>query len=117
MHRGVDGRAHSRRRAPPRAAEASDAPLAARVLLVEDNCVNQEICAAMLDDLGCEVEVVDNGRAGVAAAFSRQYDVVLMDCQMPEMDGFEAARRYARARSRRRAQRPDCRRGACRSSR
>ena len=70
--------------------EREDAPLAARVLLVEDNFVNQEICAAMLDDLGCEAEVVDDGRAGVEAAFNRQYDVVLMDCQMPEMDGFEA---------------------------
>ena len=66
--------------------------LSARVLMVEDNCVNQEICAAMLDALGCDAEVVDDGRAGVEAALSRDYDIVLMDCQMPNMDGFEATR-------------------------
>jgi CheY-like chemotaxis protein/HPt (histidine-containing phosphotransfer) domain-containing protein len=66
--------------------------LTARVLIVEDNCVNQEICAAMLDALGCDAEVVDDGRAGAEAALSRDYDIVLMDCQMPHMDGFEATR-------------------------
>ena len=64
--------------------------LSARVLVVEDNSVNQEICKAILGALGCEATVVDNGRAGVEAAFAQQFDAVLMDCQMPEMDGFEA---------------------------
>jgi CheY-like chemotaxis protein len=59
--------------------------------MVEDNCVNQEICEAMLLKLGCEVDVAVNGRDGVEAAFSRHYDLVLMDCQMPDMDGFQAA--------------------------
>ena len=63
---------------------------ARRVLLVEDNRVNQEVARAMLDKLGFEVDVADDGRAGMEAAFSRRYDVVLMDCQMPEMDGFQA---------------------------
>jgi CheY-like chemotaxis protein/HPt (histidine-containing phosphotransfer) domain-containing protein len=72
--------------------EEDHAPaLSANVLLVEDNSVNQEICAEMLVGMGCDVEVVSDGRAGVEAAFSRPYDIVLMDCQMPVMDGFEAA--------------------------
>jgi signal transduction histidine kinase/CheY-like chemotaxis protein len=74
-----------------RPAETQSAPVAARVLLVEDNRVNQEICKAMLKKLGCQVEVANDGRAGVDAAFAASYDVVLMDCQMPEMDGFEAS--------------------------
>jgi two-component system sensor histidine kinase/response regulator len=72
--------------------DAPDVPrLPARVLVVEDNSVNQEICAAMLRAYGCQVDLADNGHRGVEAAFSAQYDVVFMDCQMPEMDGFEAA--------------------------
>jgi signal transduction histidine kinase/ActR/RegA family two-component response regulator len=63
---------------------------ARRVLLVEDNIVNQEVARAMLDKLGFEVDVAADGRAGIEAAFSRSYDVVLMDCQMPNMDGFQA---------------------------
>jgi signal transduction histidine kinase/CheY-like chemotaxis protein len=74
----------------PRAPDAKT-PLVARVLVVEDNRINQEICVAMLKRLGCETEVAANGRAGVEAAFARAFDLVLMDCQMPEMDGFEAA--------------------------
>jgi CheY-like chemotaxis protein/HPt (histidine-containing phosphotransfer) domain-containing protein len=72
-------------------ADTQEAPLAGHVLLVEDNSVNQEICAQMLVVLGCDVEVVSDGRAGYEAAFSRSYDLVLMDCQMPVMDGFESA--------------------------
>jgi CheY-like chemotaxis protein/HPt (histidine-containing phosphotransfer) domain-containing protein len=75
----------------PSRSEKEDAPLAAHVLLVEDNSVNQEICVQMLVNLGCDVEVVEDGRAGLEAAFGRRYDVVLMDCQMPVMDGFEAS--------------------------
>jgi signal transduction histidine kinase/FixJ family two-component response regulator len=74
----------------PRIAEARTAGAARRVLLVEDNRVNQEVAKAMLVNLGFEVDIAADGRAGIEAAFSRQYDVVLMDCQMPEMDGFQA---------------------------
>ncbi len=75
-----------------------DAPLAstrfsARVLLVEDNPVNQEVALAMLQDLGCTVQLADNGRAALSACAGLAPDVILMDCQMPEMDGFEATRR------------------------
>jgi signal transduction histidine kinase/DNA-binding response OmpR family regulator/HPt (histidine-containing phosphotransfer) domain-containing protein len=76
--------------APPREIEDQHPSLLARVLLVDDNSVNQEIGAALLCAMGCDVEVADNGRAAIEAAFSQQYDIVLMDCQMPEMDGFQA---------------------------
>jgi len=65
-------------------------PLAGRVLLAEDNIVNQRVTIRMLERLGCRAEVAANGRQAVEMACQSPYDVVLMDCQMPEMDGFEA---------------------------
>jgi two-component system sensor histidine kinase/response regulator len=67
-------------------------PLGASVLLAEDNPVNQAIALAMLKSGGCEIEVANNGREAVAAIARRQFSVVLMDCQMPELDGFGASR-------------------------
>ncbi len=61
-----------------------------RVLLAEDNPVNQQVAVAMLVKRGHEVHVSSNGREAVDAVKERDYDVVLMDIQMPEMDGFEA---------------------------
>jgi signal transduction histidine kinase/CheY-like chemotaxis protein len=63
-----------------------------RVLLVEDNPVNQDVTRAMLTRLGCESVVRASGRAGVEAFMHEVFDLVLMDCQMPEMDGFAATR-------------------------
>ena len=64
----------------------------AKVLLVEDNPVNLELCFAMLADLGCKVDTAANGRKAVEAIVQTCYDVVFMDCQMPEMDGFAATK-------------------------
>ncbi|MBX3390602.1 MAG: response regulator [Phycisphaeraceae bacterium] len=64
----------------------------ARVLLVEDNEVNQLIAREMLLEAGFECDVVSNGNAAVTAVKEAAFDIVLMDCQMPEKDGFEATR-------------------------
>jgi PAS domain S-box-containing protein len=67
-----------------------DAP--ARVLLAEDNPINQELALTMLRHLGCEVDLACDGREAVEKVRAGDYDLVFMDCQMPEMDGFEAVR-------------------------
>jgi CheY-like chemotaxis protein len=66
--------------------------LAGRVLLAEDNPVNQEVAAGMLDRLGCEATAVATGAEAVAALERETYDLVLMDVQMPQMDGLTATR-------------------------
>jgi CheY-like chemotaxis protein len=60
------------------------------VLLVEDNPVNQEVAYEMLSWLGCQVDVANNGQEAIAAFERCTYDLILMDVQMPEMDGLEA---------------------------
>ena len=70
---------------------AGNAPV--RVLLVEDEPVNQMVLERMLKMLGCEVEVAGNGDAAQRAVAGNGYDIVFMDCHMPVMDGYEAARR------------------------
>ena len=64
-----------------------------RLLLVEDNPINQKVGSHMVARLGWEVDLASNGVEAVAAVQESEYDLVLMDCQMPEMDGFEATRR------------------------
>ncbi len=64
----------------------------AHILLVEDNKINQMVVLGMLEDLGMYVDVAQNGKIAVERAKNTRYDVVLMDLQMPVMDGFEATR-------------------------
>ncbi len=71
---------------------AAGGAFGARVLLVEDNVVNQEVGRAMLQHLGCAVDITTDGAEAVEAVSQRSYDIVFMDCQMPRMDGYEATR-------------------------
>ncbi len=65
-------------------------PLRGTVLLVEDNAINQEVATAMLRKLGVQSTVADNGQKALDLVCAVKFDLVLMDCQMPVMDGFEA---------------------------
>jgi signal transduction histidine kinase/CheY-like chemotaxis protein len=64
-----------------------------RVLLVEDNPINQKIALLMLEKIGCNVDVAANGIEALKSLQLFSYDFIFMDCQMPEMDGYEATRR------------------------
>ena len=76
------------------------------VLLVEDNQVNQEVGRGMLESLGCRVESVEDGLAAVHAVQRGCYDLVFMDCEMPEMDGLEATLRIRKWEESQRAHSP-----------
>ena len=79
---------------PPPAGSASASPpgvrAAPRILLVEDNPVNREVAVGMLESLGCKTDAAENGRLAIEAMDTSSYDAVLMDCQMPVMDGLTA---------------------------
>jgi signal transduction histidine kinase len=85
--------------AVPAAAAAPPVPLAGKVLLVEDNLVNRMLAVAMLDKLGIAVTEAGDGLAALKHLEASRFDLVLMDCQLPVMDGFEATREI-RARER-----------------
>jgi CheY-like chemotaxis protein/HPt (histidine-containing phosphotransfer) domain-containing protein len=80
--------------AKPEVAEASERQrLEARILIVEDNVTNQKVLLLRLEKLGCSVEVANNGSEALDAATAHCFDAILMDCEMPVMDGFEATRK------------------------
>jgi len=70
--------------------------ISGRVLVVEDQAVNRAVVVRLLEKLGCSVDSAENGREALAAVAKQEYDLVLMDCQMPEMDGFEATAQIRR---------------------
>jgi len=72
------------------------AVVAPKVLLVEDNAVNREVAVGMLESLGCTTDTAANGRLAIEAMSCSTYDVVLMDCQMPVMDGLTATEEIRR---------------------
>lgn len=79
--------------------QMDSAPLAhrARILLVEDNPVNQLVAKGMLSKLGCEVIVAAHGGEALKLLEEQRFDMVLMDCNMPVMDGYEASRQIRRS--------------------
>jgi len=96
--------AQSEFRAPPHKASPvlrrqTTRPLAASVLVVEDNELNREVARGMLEQLGHRVDVVGGGREALAALRCARYGAVLMDCQMPDMDGFDTTAEIRRRES------------------
>ena len=67
-------------------------PKKCTILLAEDNVINQEVAIDMLEIIGYKADVANNGKEAVEMCLKRHYDVILMDCQMPVMDGFDATR-------------------------
>lgn len=82
--------ASSLRNVPVSQNKAIQTKFSGNVLLVEDNLVNQKVGMEILRAIGCIVEVVNNGLEAVSAVMKWHYDIIFMDCHMPEMDGFQA---------------------------
>src|SRR5262249_17344565 len=68
-------------------------PFDGHVLVVEDNPVNQEVATGILRNMGCTVVTAPNGLAAVQCCMQEPFDLILMDCEMPVMDGFDATKR------------------------
>jgi len=80
-------------RAETASAEPQPLPTGLRILLVEDNEVNRKVAVRMLQKLGCEVDIAENGQQAIEKTSRQHYDIVFMDVYMPAMDGYEATRR------------------------
>ena len=78
--------------APKPSRTTGDVRARLRLLVVEDNAVNQEVALGILENLGYRADVVADGRAALNALGQKDYDLVLMDCHLPGMDGYEASR-------------------------
>jgi CheY-like chemotaxis protein len=70
--------------------KTGDRRISAHVLVVEDNLINQKVAVRMLEKIGCRVDVAANGAEALRKAAQSPFDVIFMDCQMPEMDGYKA---------------------------
>ena len=87
---GREDRSEKRARRAATPADSLESIRGARILLAEDNEINQQVATELIEGAGLEVAVANNGREAVDAVGKAEYDLVLMDIQMPEMDGFQA---------------------------
>jgi signal transduction histidine kinase/CheY-like chemotaxis protein len=90
---------------PAQEGEQANGASRTRILLVEDNLVNQEVAREYLEEFGCDIQIAENGQQAVEAVETGVFDLIFMDCLMPVMDGFQAAK-LIRERERRGGLRP-----------
>jgi len=91
----VDDRYEGARGEPlrPQTSASTQTLAGGRILLAEDHPVNQMVAQEILKGMGCRVDIAGNGREAIESLLTNEYDAVLMDCQMPEMDGYQATAR------------------------